>query len=617
MACGGAPSTAVNIVESRFNTWNTFATTAFNDAEDRLDDLANFEISFSGTTPEYSVSGSLGAPFQYQAPPEVPDIEVNYSQWTEPTLAYLPEITAPVFSNLPENTATKPSLIYPTYPTLLDPSLTATEPTLSTVTLPTAPDADSLLPTVPTLQDITLPTAVTLDLPTFTATAPTDQPAAPLDTFAFTDETYQSDLFDDIESNVTTWMAGTQVIPTTIWNALWDRSRDQGNKAYLAAKNEVNIRYGSRGFSTPPGQWNGDMQKLLQDRYNQSSETAREIAIRNAEYVREDIKFAVAQGIALEQLTINLFNERMGRAFEAARYSFQAGVDIFNAQINLYNAQYQAYRTEADVYKARIEAELSRLETYKAELDAQRLVGDINQQDIALYNAQLQSVLTHIEIYKGELAGVESQVRVDGNRVQNYIAQIEGYKAQLDGDKTKVSLFSEEMNAQKTKAEVYETEINAFAAELKAYATEADIVKIQKDIEMKWQDMELSRYVAKMEAYKINLQSEIERVNASVKIYDGEARIYASEIGQEQARVTADANQYEMAIQRGNAEAQLNLESAKFNLQQYINTLQMELGKLDTLAKSQVGLAQAALAALNVSASTAANSVDQFNYDCG
>ena len=616
MACGGAPSTAVNIVESRFNTWNTFATTAFNDAETRLDDLAAFEISFSGITPDFSVNATLGAPFSYQSPPELPDIEVNYSQFNEPQLGYLPPIEPPEFTNAPENTATKPSLSYPSYPVLNDPTLTATEPTLSTVTLPTAPDASSLLPTVPTLEDITLPTAPTLSLPTFTATAPSDVPATPLDTFTYEDEDYSSTLFTDIETKVSSWMSGVQVIPTTIWNTLWDRARAQQNKEYLAAKNEASIRWGSRGFSAPPGQWNADLQKINQERLNQSSETSREIAIRNAEYVRDDIKFAVQQGIALENLTVNLFNSRMQRAFEAAKYSFQAGIDIFNSKITLYNAQYAAYKVEADVYRSRIEAELSRLEVYKAELDGQRLIADLNQQDIALYNAQLQSVLTHIEIYKGQLAGVESQVRVDGLRVQNYLAQIEAYKSELDADMTKVKLFSEEMNAQKTKSEVYETEINAFAAEIKAYQSVTDLERVRKEIELKWQDAELQRYLAKMEAYKIKLNAEVEKVKASVGLYDGKARIYASEIGQEEARVRADANQYELAIQEGNAEAQLSLESARFNLQQYINTLQMELSKLDTLAKTQSGLAQAALSALNVSASTSATAQDIFDHEC-
>ena len=615
-SCGGAPATAVTIVESRFESWNQFATNAFNSAEGYVQNLVDFELTFNGVSSGFTVDETVGAPFNYQSQPDVPDTKVNFSQFQVPQFPTLNEITAPDFYRAPDNEAIKPSLNIPSKPVLTTPTDPGDSPTVVDPTLPTAPDASSLLPTVPTLQDITLPTAPSITLPTFSATAPTDVPTAPNTTFSFTESSYSSTLYDDIFSNLRNWIGGARFIPDAIWNSIWDKNRSREARSNKRAKDEATIRWSSAGFSYPPGSLNANLREINQSIQDKESESSREIAIQQATFEREDLKFVVQQGIALENLTIVLFNDRMKRAFEAAKFAFQTTIDVFNAEVTLYNTQYEGFKIEADVYKTRIEAELARLEEYKAQLDAQGLIGEINNQDIALYNAQLQSVLTHIEIYKGQLAGVQAEVDINKARIDAFLGTVRVYTEKINANATLVRAYAEEIKAEMTKNDLYKTEIDAFAAEIRAYEAETDLEAKRKEIQLKWQDGQLSRYTAELERYKSQLDTEIERVKAEVSIYDGKTRIYATEISQEEARVRADTEQYRLAIEEGRADAQLQLESARTNLEYYIRTLQMELSRLDTIAKVQANLAASSLAALNVNASIGSTANDNFNYEC-
>jgi len=612
------PSTAVELVEEKINQWNNYANQAFSNSYTLTEDLSDLEIVFNETSVNFSVDGNLGSPFSYQEAPDLPDIDANFSQFLEPVLGILPEIGAPNFRNIPDFEGELPSLHFPAKPVLTSPTAPGDAPTIDDVTVPDAPDVDSLIPSVPSLTDIDLPTAPTLDLPTFSATAPTNVPQAPSDTFSFTEESYSTDLLTDVTANIRTWLEGGTGLPTRIWNAIWDRARSQESKSAKRSIEEAENRFSSRGYSYPPGAYNKVMQEINQEIKNKESELAREIAIKAAEMEQTNLHFAIQQGIALENVLITLFNERMQRAFETARYAFQSTVEVFNAKITLYNAQYQAFKVEADVYRTRIEAELSRLETFKAEIDAQRLVSEVNNQVINLYNSQLQSVLTHIEIYKGQLAGVQAQVEVDKTRMDAFTARVRAYAEEHNANAIEVQAYAEQIKAEITKADLYRLEVDAYSAEIKAYQAETDLEAKRKEIEIAWQNQELERYVASIDKYKAQISTEIDRIRAGALVYDARSKIYATEIGQEEARTRSDEARYNMAIQEGRAEAELNLQSAQINIENLLRTTTLELDRLKTIANVQGSLASSALSAVSVGASL--SSQDQtshdFNFSC-
>jgi hypothetical protein len=79
------------------------------------------------------------------------------------------------------------------------------------------------------------------------------------------------------------------------------------------------------------------------------------------------------------------------------------GYDLFNARITGYNATIQAYLADAQVYRTRIEAETRKVELYKAQIDAQKLVGDINQQLVAMYREQINAQMARVDIELGRI----------------------------------------------------------------------------------------------------------------------------------------------------------------------------------------------------------------------
>ena len=106
----------------------------------------------------------------------------------------------------------------------------------------------------------------------------------------------------------------------------------------------------------------------------------------------ENLRFAVQQGMALEQLTQNLFENTAKRMFEVAKYQAEAQISVFNAQIGLFNAQNAAFETLAQVYKTKLDAAIAQLTAYKTAVEGQVAVSKINQQRVEVFKARLSAV---------------------------------------------------------------------------------------------------------------------------------------------------------------------------------------------------------------------------------
>lgn len=586
------------IVQEGWQLYNELAQETVADTQLLLQEYAELNLTPLVTDIDFNVPENLGTPFTKPTVPADPDLDFN--SVTDPGGITITDLVLPLFSDPPELEATAPTLQPPADPGDLTATPPGDAPDIAAITLPDAPVI--VLPDVPTLEDVTLPTVPTLSLPTFTATLPDFDLTAPGNTFTFTYEEYAAQL-PTLIAKVQEMLAGGTGLPDAIWNSLWARGREREDMNAAKAIEEVTEEWSARGFSLPNGVLDKKIAGVRQANQNATSELNREIAIKQADMEVENIRFAVTQGIALENLYAQIHQQAQQLNFEAAKYTLEAAISIFNTQIAYQNAQLQAYATEAQVYKTRIEAELANVELYKAQLEGQKLIGDLNQQEVALYNSRLQGLLTHIEIYKGELEGVRALVDVNRNEIEAFRAGVDAFSAQVQAHASKIQTYTAKWTGEQIKAQVYGTEVNAFAQLVQAYATGNSAVIATKELELKNKGFQLDRYKTRVEKYATDVDAEAKRIAAGVDVYNGRAQMYTAELGAEQARVVADSRQFELALEEAKTSADLQLKEAQLNIEQLLRLLNLELEQNRTVLQVQAQLAAAAMSAVNLSAS--------------
>jgi hypothetical protein len=614
--CGLVQHIAGDIVNAGWTKWGNYAQEALDATEEFFTDIQELALTPVLTNINFSVPAELGVPFAKPTAPTDPNI--TFDSVSSPGDVDVPTVVLPSFQDAPVNTAVAPTLALPAAPGQLDAEVPTDAPVPSVVTVPDAPVIT--LPTEPTLRSLTLPSVPTVSLPTFSATAPLNTVAAPGETFSFDYVDYVTEM-PTLVARIKEMLAGGTGLPAAIWNALWEKARGREDQTAAKAVAEATDEWAGRGFSLPAGVLDKNIQGIRQGNQDASNQLSRDIAIKQAEMEVENIKFAVSQGIAYEGQYINLHMQEMQLGYESAKYTMEAAISVFNARVTLYNTDVQAYIAESQVHRTLIEAEMANVELYKAQLDGQKLIGDINQQDIDLYKARIGALLSEIEIYKGELDGVRTLVEVDKTQVESFTARVGAFEAQVRANESEVKAYAERVGAELAKSEIYSTEIDAFSSLVVAYKTGNEAQIAAKRLEIENNGFKLERFKTKVTKYAAEIDAEAKRVSASVGIYDGKARLYSADLSAEQARVIADSRQYDLALQTAKAQTETEIKEAQINIEQVLRTLNLELDKNKTILSVQAQLAAAAMSAVNMSASvseSAANSSScsvNNNYD--
>ena len=272
------------------------------------------------------------------------------------------------------------------------------------VAIPEAPSIS--LPEMEALEQISLPEFVFPELPSFDAVAPDTSGISVPEVFInWTEPQYDSELLDDLRAQVTRMMAGGTGLPAAVEDALFSRARERDSAETRRAVQEVSDTWAARGFSMPPGMLAKQVEVIREQGRLRAAELNRDILAQAATWEIENLRFAVQQGMALEQLTANLHQNMAQRLFEVARFQAESQINVFNARISLFNAQNAAFETLAQVYRTRLDAAISKLTAYKTAIDGQVALGQINQQRVEVFKAKLDAVQSNVEVYKALMQG--------------------------------------------------------------------------------------------------------------------------------------------------------------------------------------------------------------------
>ena len=515
------------------------------------------------------------------------------------------------------------------------PILTAAEPVFNTIAPPTkftksAPVATAItdrafpdkpgytLPIVPVARVLSLPAAPSLLTVNFEGILPTALASPPNVDFVFTEQDYQSMLMDSLNDKLLSLVLNTQQtgLSPAIEQQIWDRGRERTAAVTQGAIDNIDRMFARSGWSIPQGDQARSIYRAQEQQTAEDIAESRSIAIAQADLEQKNFQFALSQALTLETQLLNLHNSTQQRAFDAAKYLIEAAISLYQVQVAYFNGNVTLYTAQAQVYRDRIQGELAKLEVYKAELEGQKLIGELNAQDVARYTAQIEAVVAIFGLYKDELEAVKIQIEADGLKVQQFEANIRAFAEEIKAKSLEYDGYKTELSGEEIKASAYKAIVEGFGKRIDAFTSinDAKVKKLDADIKVNI-DTPLKVSAQQTEIYKAQVQATTAEIEGLTTIYKTDADVYDISVKGEGTRINAQVAVQEAEINYGTKKAELAIEVAKANIATMLAQKELSLGTIKAIAQllSQLVAAYGSTVHLSAGISGSGGVTDHFS----
>lgn len=521
-------------------------------------------------------------PGTFDVPDAVAPDSLDYSQPSRadrPDLDAVPDIYTPSTLEFTPSTEIRPIPEPPVPGAFEEPR----KPRLDDVDIPAAPTLNT--PALPDLEAISIPTFTPLNLPTFDATAPEfvgDDVRAVLQ---WDEPAYATEILDDVVLKLRELWAGGNGIPAAVENALWERA---ANREDLDTSRQIDAAYtefANRGFTMPPGMLASRVDALRDEALVRKQGANREVAIRMAELHVENVRFACEQGIAAENVYVNIWDNMARRQFEAARIQLESQLNYYNAQVALFNAEQQAYSIAAQVFRSELEAELALLQEFRARVDAEVAKGQLNESRARVYGEQVRALQVRADLYRAQVQGAEAQASVNQSVIEGYRTEVQAFAEQLRADKVRFDAYEAQVRASVGTAQLYDAEARAYATRITAENVRVEADARRADSVIQQNRLKLEEYRGRLEEVRQEVEAKLATNQNRVAAYtaytqrvvanssQAEAE-YRSRLAEKEVQIRSDLNAHELALREYavkledlQREADAQLEALKFAAQ--------------------------------------------------
>ena len=675
-ADGSVMGEAVDVVTTKIKELKTLSDQYNTTLSKALADIGNIKID------------DVPAPTPIDLPPiDIPTVDISDApSYTEKALV-VPNM--PILHNLDgilqglddidislgdmPNAPFDPVLNIPTAPTL-DKISTPTKPSFDlAVNLPPTPIIDRInLPSRPNVDtDIDLPVAPDMSLPEmaklFDVSLPVwNDSALPvwdessvkqLDPAKFSfngawwqEQDYQSDVYDKLLMTAKNMLDPNKIgnfgLPDGVVNALFNKPRERLARETKRAMQEATTRWASRGFSLPSGVLDKQINAILDDESLRVSELNADIFVQATKEQMEQLRFAVTQGLALEQHTFNIFDNMVKRMFEMARYNAEAEFKLYDYYVQVFNANNDSYKMAVEIYNSKVQNILT---IYKTKLDAQSAIGNLNQQLLEVYKTKLQGVQMNAEVFKTLMSGasvkmdaVKTQIeayrtdlqaysealngeklkfelyktRLDGESIkadigktqaQIYATQMDAYKTQVESENRKLDAYDSIVKAELAKAQIYDTQVKAYAERLRAYQAQGDLGLKQIQIKTDVAKAYLSKYGAELDGYKAHLQANLQLVQTNAENFRTGVDAWRSKIQMQVTGLETQSKWTDMQTRTNIAFGEMQMKQYEALIKNAQTKAQIALEQAKSVGQFSAQLAAGAMSAGHISASISAS----------
>jgi hypothetical protein len=379
-----------------------------------------------------------------------------------------------------------------------------TAPDIATLVVPTKVTPPSYEdPTLGSLFNITLPTIPTIVFPAIDITAPIYSIPSPV-AWSFnvgeviiTDDPMIQAVLDRLTANINTGGTG---LSAAVEAAIWARGLEREEQQLDDSVDKATAMWAKKGFSLPDGELADSLMVLQTEYLNRKLDRSREIEIKQAELEQANLFKSMELAVNLASTLINMLIRYEELVFKGQEATAKYANEYIDLQIKTYMSKVEAYKATAQVYESIIRAEIAKVEVYKAQIEGQRLIGDVNKQTVEIYTEKIRATSVLVDRYKTEVQAMVAELEVEK-------AKIEANKLQFDVWAKKADVIIAKYNGE---VEAYKagSMVNISNAELQAKQAEADLRAAISAVEVSVKSYEVSE---RSNNLKANIQMEAAR----------------------------------------------------------------------------------------------------------
>ncbi len=609
-------NTPKDFVQSGWDQQRDWAGGYITMSKEAITDLTSLQIVPIQFDAQFDLTIDYGT-FVRPVAPEVPELGT-----IDVTLPTVPTVTPvsirdlgdapsePDFSNLTYLPPAAPTAQMPEAPTDITPALEA-------ITIPDAPEFT--LPDLPTLYDLNLPDAPLITLPEFAGVRPTIDMTGYLPDRALNwqEVAYSSTLLDTIKVHLADMITGGLGLPADVEAAIFDRGRSRADMLADKRVAEAAEELGHRGLIEPAGYLAARLDRARVDGRAEAAGLNRDITIRSADVQIESIRFALTQAGALESTLMQLNGQINQRALDAAKVASDIQVAVFNALITRYNLDVEVFKAEASVFRDLIQAEIAKAEVYRAQIEGQKAIGDVNESLIRAYAEQVKSVQALADIYRAQVEAARARGEINTQRLEQARLKIQTFGIQVDA-------FGKQQDAYKTATEAALGNVRVFEAIGNVYGRRVEAYKVKGEAYIQEGQFQISQQQLGFDGFKAALEGSRTLIAAQTASIDATARTFAARAGMYQAEgavVAAEAASNDrtasLRIEAARARLEAILKSTDARINQNIQISGLYIEQLKSKAQVISQLAAATLSGVNFGASFNGSMSVGTNYGVG
>ncbi len=508
---------------------------------------------------------------------------------------------------------TSPLPNIPQPPAPIDTSGAPVRPTLNEVALP--PEPDMTLPVPEPLDTITVPGIPTITVPTFDVgqipVFSTDPPDLALN---WQSGTYTPLAVTELAATIRAMLAGDYGMPKPVQDALWAASVDRARAAERQAVETALDDWAARGFEMPPGMLAGQVQAARDAATLAAQAASREVFTQAAQWQIENLRTAVAQGIALESMWSQHWNQIEQRTLEAARVMVELTKDQFNLVVTAFNTQVARVQMLREVFEASLRAELAKLEILKAELEAAQLRGTLNEQKVRIYATRLEGVKTLAAVFSARLDGAKIRADLERSKLDGYKTDVDAWGEKLRAEKSRFDAYDSQVRGEATKAQAYEAEARAYAARVQAASDRNAARNRVAEMQLRAVEASVQKFLGLLQGAVAHVSARRDAIGARAQAYSADAQRYAEQLRYATAGQDVQIRAQEASVR--NNMAYFDTVSRQFDSRQ-ARLIQASLALKDALtAAGQMSaqMAAGAMSAIHAQASISGSGSSSIGY---
>lgn len=612
---GTGPAEAVNVVNQVMSTLQTQMNTFTTRALQTLDSLGTLVIPDTGVMPDISIT-TRDATLEWPEPSEISAGDLGQLDVTMPSDPGYQPINTNVSFSPPGWNPSVVQLNLPNTPAPIDTSGMPSKPSIDmSVNLPAAPSLAT--PVMDALDSINIPLFNFPTLPTFTDAAPEFTEVAPNVAINWAEPVYSSESLSEVQTTIRRMMAGGTGLKKEIEEQLFERARQREDRVAAKAIATAHDTVANKGYVAPPGLLVAQVNAAIENNQLAANALQRETQIKAADIEQENMRFAVQQSIAVESLLVNIFNNAAQRSFEMARFTVESQIQLFNSKVALYNALVSTYQTKAQVFKVKLDAALAALDVYRAQIEGQKVIAEINTQRVQAFNAKVQALLAQTEVYKAQMQGAQIQTEVIRSQLEAYRTDVSAYAEKLNAEKTRFDAYRTQVEGETAKVGILDAEARVFSARagVSEAAANVQIKGIQASIES--MQATTQRFAAVVDRSKADLQAKLAKVEANARVAGLKIQNFSAQSDANRAKAEATIRVGEQALQTNIAITNAAIERYKIAVNKILQEADLKARSLQAAGQITSTLAGGAMAAQHVQASIGANASDSTSVQYG